>query len=98
MFATKLGLFSIETIVVLILVWLDQLVKLITSLGLNLVGKVNKFIEHVSKPPILFNIFVKLVPVRPVKIVISLDTFQQHLLEMFFQPEMGEMEINDMFV
>jgi hypothetical protein len=38
MFATKLRLFSIGTIVVPTLVWSNQPIKLITLLGLNLVG------------------------------------------------------------
>jgi hypothetical protein len=37
MFAIELGLFSIGTIVVLRLVWSDQLVKLITLAGMNIV-------------------------------------------------------------
>jgi hypothetical protein len=48
-----------------------------------------------SKPPILFNILIKLVPIRPIKIVIPFNTFQQHLLETFFQPEIGEMDIDE---
>jgi hypothetical protein len=39
MFATKPRLFSIGTIVVLTSIWSNQLVKLITSVGLNLVDK-----------------------------------------------------------
>jgi hypothetical protein len=49
-----------------------------------------------SKPPILSNIPVKPVIMQIVKIVIPLDTFQQHLLKTFFQPEVREMEIDKM--
>ncbi len=49
-----------------------------------------------SEPPILFNILVKPVPVRFVKIVIPPNTFQQHLPETFFQHEVREMEIDKM--
>jgi hypothetical protein len=80
MFATKVGLFSIETIVVLTSIWLDQLVKLITSIGLNLVEHVIVHVEPVSKSRVSSNIPIKLVFVLHVKIIISLDTFQQHLL------------------
>jgi hypothetical protein len=37
MFATEPWLFSIGTKIVPTLVWLDQLVKLITSIGMNIV-------------------------------------------------------------
>jgi len=40
MFATNPRLFSIGTIAILTSLWLDQLVKLITSRGLNLVEQV----------------------------------------------------------
>ncbi len=84
MFATKPWLFSIGTIVVPTSVWLDQLVKLITSTSLNLVEHVIKLGEPVFNPLVSSDILAKPVPVRPIKIVIPLDTFQQHLLEMFF--------------
>jgi hypothetical protein len=80
MFATKLGLFSIETIVVPTSIWLYQLVKLITSIGLNLVEHVIVHVEPMFKSHVSSNIPVKLVFVLHVKIIISLDTFQQHLL------------------
>jgi hypothetical protein len=80
MFATKHGLCSIKTIIVLTSIWLYQLVKLITSIGLNLVEHVIVHVEFVSKSHVSSNILVKLVFVLHVKIIISLDTFQQHLL------------------
>jgi hypothetical protein len=57
MFATELRLFSIRTIVVLTLVWSNQLVKLITSISLNLVKHVNKPIEHVYEPFFFFGLY-----------------------------------------
>jgi len=48
----------------------------------------------VSELPISSNIHVKPVYARLIKIVIPLDTFQQHLLKTFFQPKVGEMEID----
>jgi len=95
MFAIELGLFSIGTIIVPTLVWSNQFVKLITSASLNLVEQVIKHVEHVSKPPILSDILVKPVLVQFVKITIPLDIFQQHLLETFFQFEIGEMDIDE---
>jgi hypothetical protein len=47
MFATEPWLFSIGTIVIPTSVWSNQLVKLITSTSLNLVGQVNKHVELV---------------------------------------------------
>jgi hypothetical protein len=35
--------------------------------------------------------------IQLVKVVISLNIFQQHLPNMCFQPKVGEMEINEMF-
>ncbi len=84
MFATKPRLFSIGTIVVLTSIWSNQSLKLITITGLNLVDQVIKHVEHVSKQLISSNIPIKLVPIRHVKMVILLDTFQQHLLKTFF--------------
>jgi hypothetical protein len=63
---------------------------------LNLIEHVIKPIELVSEPHVSSNIPVKSVHVRFVKIVIPLDTFQQHLPKMFFQLEVGEMEIDEM--
>jgi hypothetical protein len=80
MFATKLGLFSIETIVVPTSVWLYQLVKLIASVGLNLVEQVIVLVEPMFESPVSFDIHVESVFVLPVNIVISFNTFQQHLL------------------
>jgi hypothetical protein len=48
------------------------------------------------EPPISSDILVKLVPIQHVKIIIPLNTIQQHLPEMFFQLEVGEMEIDEM--
>jgi hypothetical protein len=59
MFVTEPGLFSIGTIDVLTLVWLDIFVKLITSAGLNLVEWVYVPIEPVFILPILFDMHVK---------------------------------------
>jgi hypothetical protein len=95
MFAIKLGLFSIGTIVVPTSVWSNQHVKLITSTSLNLIKHVIKHVEPMFEPPISFDIFVKLVLVRLVKITIPPDSFQQHLLETFFQLEVREMEIDE---
>jgi hypothetical protein len=49
MFARKLGVFSIGTIVVPTLVWSYQLVKLTTSTSLNLLEHVYVHVEFVSK-------------------------------------------------
>jgi hypothetical protein len=59
MFATKLGLFSIGTITIPTSVWSNQLVKLITLAGLNLVKHVIKPIELVFKPLNSSDILVK---------------------------------------
>ncbi len=93
MFATKLGLFSIGTIIVLTLVWSNQLVKFITLAGMNIV-EVIVLVEPMFESHVLSNILVKPVFVLLVKIVIPLDTFQQHLPKMFFQLEAGEMEMD----
>jgi len=96
MFAIEQGLFSIGIIVIPTLVWLNQPIKLITSACLNLVRHANKLVEHVSKPLVSFDVPIKSVHVRLVKIVVPLDTFQQHLSDTFFQLEVGEMEIDKM--
>jgi len=96
MFTIEPRLFSIGTIVVPTLVWSNQLVKLITVTCLKLVKHVIKNIQHVSEPHVSFDIPIKPVRVRTIKIIIPLDTFQQHLLETFFQHEVGEMEIDKM--
>ncbi len=98
MFATKPGLFSIGTIVVLIIIWSYQPVKLITSTSLNLVEQVIVHVEPLSKLHVSFVIHVKLIFVLHVKIVISPNTFQQHLPLTFFQPKGGELEIDEMHV
>jgi hypothetical protein len=46
--------------------------------------QVIKHVEPVSKPLVSSNIPIKLVPIQPVKMVIPLDIFQQHLLKTFF--------------
>jgi hypothetical protein len=68
---------------------------LITSTSLNLVRHFNKLVEPISEPPISIDINMKSVFVRPIKIIIPLDTFQQHLPETFFQHEVGKMEIDN---
>ncbi len=98
MFAIQLKLFSIGTIIVPTLVWSNQLIKLITLAGLNIVEQVIIHVEHVFESLVSFNIPVKLIYVLLVKIVISLDIFQQHLPKTFFQLEVGEMEIDKTFV
>jgi hypothetical protein len=84
MFAIELALFSMKTIIVSTSIWSNQPLKLITSTSLNLVEHVTKHVAPMSKPPILFVIPIKSVPVRPIKIIIPLNTFQQHLQEAFF--------------
>ncbi len=69
---------------------------MITSTCSNLVEHINKPIERLSKPPVLFHILIKLVFVQSIKITIPPNTFQQHLPKMFFQHEVGEMEIDEM--
>jgi len=83
MFAIEPRLFSIGTIVVLTSIWSNQSFKLITITGLNLVDQVIKPVEPMFKPLISSNIPIKLVPTQHVKMVIPLDTFQQHLLKTF---------------
>ncbi len=63
-------LFSIGTIVVLKSIWLDQHVKLITLVGLNIVEHVIVPIELVSKLHVSFDILIKLVSILPIKIAI----------------------------
>jgi hypothetical protein len=95
MFAIKLGLFSIGTIILPTLVWSNQPIKLITLAGLNLVEQAINPIEPVSEPPSSSNIHAKPIFIQCVKIFIPHDIFQQHLLKTFFQPEIGEMEIDE---
>ncbi len=74
-----------------------NLVKLITSTCLNLVEHVIKHVEFMFKPHVSFNIPIKPIYVQHVKIVIPPNTFQQHLPKMFFQLEVGKMEIDKTF-
>jgi hypothetical protein len=50
------------------------------------------------KPHVSSNTPIKPVLIQLVKIAIPFDIFQQHLQETFFQPEVGEMEIDEMLV
>jgi hypothetical protein len=65
---------------------------------LNLVEYVIVVVEQVSESPISFDIHVELIFVLHVKIDIMFDTFSQHLSKTFFQPKVGEMEIDKMLV
>jgi hypothetical protein len=65
---------------------------------LNLVEYVIVAIEQMSESPISFDIHVELIFVLHVKIDITFDTFSQHLPKTFFQPKVGEMEIDKMLV
>jgi hypothetical protein len=78
-FAIEPKLFSIGTIVVPTSVWSYQHVKLITSIGLNLVEHVYVPIEPMYVLPISSYIPVKLESVLLVKITIPPDIFKQHL-------------------
>ncbi len=69
---------------------------MITLPGLNIVEQVIEPIKPMCKSPVSSDIPIKLVPVQLVKIVIPPDIFQQHLPEMFFQLEVGEMGIDEM--
>jgi hypothetical protein len=75
-----------------------QPINLITSTSFNLVEQVIKPIELVFQPPISYDIHVKSIPIQLIKITIPPDIFQQHLAKTFFQPEVGEMEIDKMLV
>jgi hypothetical protein len=86
MCATKLILFSIGTIGILIPIMLEQPINLIALASLNLVEHVYVPIKLVSVLPVLFDTLVKLVFVLHVQIVIPLDTFKHHLPKTFFQP------------
>ncbi len=63
----------------------------------GLVKQVDEHVEPMSEPHVSSDIPVKPVHVRPIKIAIPLDIFQQHVPETFFQPEVGEMEIDETF-
>ncbi len=73
-------------------------INLVKSTCSNLVEHVNKPIEPLSKPLVLFHILVKLVFVQSINITIPPNTFQQYLPNMFFQHEVGEMEIDEMLI
>ncbi len=98
MFATTLRLFSIETIVIPISVFLHQPINLIASIGLNLVEQVYVHVERIYVLPIPFDIPVEPVFVLPIQIVIPPNTFKQHLPKTFFQPKVRKMEIDEMLV
>jgi hypothetical protein len=84
MFITEPRLLSIGTIVVLTLVWLDQLVKLIPSASLNLVEQGYVHVEPIIVLPISSHIHVELVFVLHVQIVIPLNTFSNKIYQRFF--------------
>jgi hypothetical protein len=48
-----------------------------------------------SKSPFLFDIPIKPILVQLVKIAIPPNIFQQHLSKTFFQPKVGEVEIDE---
>jgi hypothetical protein len=75
-------MFSIGTIFIPKPVKSKQCVNLISSSSLNLV-------QHVF-------VLIELVYVLHVRIIILPTTFKQHLLKIFFQHEVGEMEIDEM--
>ncbi len=88
-FATKLGLFSIGTVVVPTSIWSNQHVKLITLTCLNIVEQVYVLVELVFVLLVSFDIPIEPISILHVKITIPPDTFKQHLLETFFQPKVG---------
>ncbi len=96
MFTTKLRPVLVGPIAILTSIWSNQLIKFITSACLNLVKQIIKPIALMSKPHVLFDIPFKSILVRPIKITIPPDTFQQHLPKMFFQHGVGDLEILDM--
>jgi hypothetical protein len=79
MFATKPGLFSIGTIVVL------------TSTCLNLVKQV---IKPMFESPISFDILAKLVPFTTCQDSYTPWYFPTTFIKDFFQPKVGKMEID----
>ncbi len=95
MFATKPKSFSMGTITIPTLVWSDQLVKLITSVGFNLVEHVYVPIELLFVLPISSYAPIKPIFILHIKIIIPLNTFKQHLPNTFFQPKIGKMEIDE---
>ncbi len=78
-FATKLGLFSIGTIVVPTSIWSNQHVKLITLACLNTVKHVYVLVEPVFVLLVSSDIPIKLLSILHVKIIMPPDTFKQHL-------------------
>ncbi len=76
MFATKLRLFSIRTNIVLTSIWLIQPIKLITSVGLNLVEQIIIHVDLMSQSSISSYIPIEPIFVLHVKIVIPPDTFK----------------------
>jgi hypothetical protein len=79
-FATKLRLFSIGTIVVPTSIWSNQHAKLIRLTSLNIIKHVYVLVELVFVLLVLFDIPIEPVSILHVKITIPLDTFKQHLL------------------
>jgi hypothetical protein len=63
MFVTELGLFSIGIIIVRTSFWSNQPIKLITSVGLNLIKHVNKLTKPMFEPLVSSNIHVELIHV-----------------------------------
>jgi hypothetical protein len=59
MFAIEPRLFSMGTIVVPTSIWSNQPIKLITSVGLNLVKQIIKHVELVFEPIVSFDIPIK---------------------------------------
>jgi hypothetical protein len=66
MFATKPEFFSIRTIVVPMLVRLEQLVNLIASTSLNLVEQLYVLVEHVYALLLIFYVLVEPIFVLPI--------------------------------
>jgi hypothetical protein len=75
MFATEPRLLSIGTMVISTSIYSNQPIKLMTSIGLNLIKRVSKPIEPVLKPPILSNILVKPMLIQTVQLAIPPNTF-----------------------
>jgi hypothetical protein len=71
---------------------------LITLTSLNLVKQFIQHVELVFEPHVSSNIPIKPILVRPIKITIPPNTFQQHLLKTFFQLKVGKMEIDETLV
>ncbi len=63
---------------------------------MNLVEHVYVHVELVSELHVLSDIRIKSIFILHVQIAIPLDTSKLHLLKTFFQPEVGEMEIDKM--